>query len=32
MDKGGIVESGSHKELIAKNGLYKNMWENTVAL
>jgi ATP-binding cassette subfamily B protein len=27
MDKGDIVESGSHNELLAKNGLYKNLWE-----
>ena len=26
MDKGGIAESGSHSELIARNGLYKTMW------
>jgi ATP-binding cassette subfamily B protein len=29
MDKGDIVESGSHEELIAKNGLYKTLWEGT---
>ena len=29
MDKGNIVESGSHKELLAKNGLYKTLWEGT---
>ena len=29
MDKGNIVESGSHDELLAKNGLYKSLWEGT---
>jgi ATP-binding cassette subfamily B protein len=29
MDKGDIVESGSHVELLAKNGLYKTLWEGT---
>jgi ATP-binding cassette subfamily B protein len=29
MDKGEIVESGSHDELLAKNGLYKSLWEGT---
>jgi ATP-binding cassette subfamily B protein len=28
MDKGDIVESGSHVELLARNGLYKSLWEN----
>jgi ATP-binding cassette subfamily B protein len=27
LDKGCIVESGSHEELIAKEGLYKKIWE-----
>jgi len=27
LDKGRIVESGSHEELIAKEGLYKKIWE-----
>jgi ATP-binding cassette subfamily B protein len=27
MDKGAIVESGSHRELLAKRGLYKSLWE-----
>jgi ATP-binding cassette subfamily B protein len=27
MDKGEIVERGSHAELIQKNGLYASMWE-----
>jgi ATP-binding cassette, subfamily C, bacteriocin exporter len=30
MDKGNIVEFGNHKELLAKNGLYKRLWEETV--
>jgi ATP-binding cassette subfamily B protein len=30
MDKGDIVESGNHDELMAKNGLYKTMVEGTV--
>jgi ATP-binding cassette subfamily B protein len=29
MDKGDIVESGSHGDLLAKNGLYKTLWEGT---
>lgn len=29
MNKGNIVESGSHDELLARNGLYKNLWEGT---
>ena len=27
LDKGAIVEEGSHDELLAKNGLYKNLYE-----
>jgi len=30
MDKGNIVESGNHEALLAKNGLYKKLWEETV--
>jgi len=30
MEKGTIVESGNHEELLAKNGLYKNLWESTI--
>jgi len=30
MDKGNIVESGNHQELLSKDGLYKTMWEGTV--
>ncbi len=26
MDKGKIVESGSHKQLLRKNGVYKKLW------
>ncbi len=26
MDKGCIVEMGSHHELIAKNGVYASLW------
>ncbi|MCL2193759.1 MAG: peptidase domain-containing ABC transporter [Treponema sp.] len=29
MDKGDIVEYGSHKALLEKNGLYKKLWEET---
>ena len=27
MDNGQIVERGSHRELIAHNGLYRRMWD-----
>lgn len=30
MDKGDIVEFGNHEVLLAKNGLYKRLWEDTV--
>lgn len=26
MDKGAIVETGNHEELLAKDGLYKEMY------
>ncbi|MEY9719072.1 ABC-type multidrug transport system fused ATPase/permease subunit [Sinorhizobium fredii] len=26
MDRGGIVEDGSHAELIARGGLYADLW------
>ena len=26
LDKGKIVESGSHAELLAKNGIYAKLW------
>jgi ATP-binding cassette subfamily B protein len=29
MDQGAIVESGSHDALLAKNGMYKTLWEGT---
>jgi ATP-binding cassette subfamily B protein len=29
-EKGMIVEDGTHKELLAKNGLYKTLWEAQV--
>jgi ATP-binding cassette subfamily B protein len=29
-DKGRIVEDGSHRELLAKNGLYKTLWNAQV--
>jgi ATP-binding cassette subfamily B protein len=29
MDKGDIIEFGSHQELLQRNGLYKTMWEKT---
>ena len=27
VDAGKIVESGKHTELLAKNGVYKKLWE-----
>ena len=27
MDKGKIIEQGTHKELISKKGKYYNLWE-----
>jgi ATP-binding cassette subfamily B protein len=29
-DKGSIVEDGTHEELLARNGLYKQLWEAQV--
>ena len=29
-DNGQIVESGSHQELVVKQGLYKSLWEKQV--
>jgi len=26
LDEGQIIEQGSHKELLAKNGVYANLW------
>jgi len=31
MDKGRIVESGNHEELLARGGLYKKLWEEAAA-
>ncbi|UIL52685.1 MULTISPECIES: ABC transporter ATP-binding protein [Pantoea] len=28
LDKGGIVETGSHAELLARNGLYARLWQH----
>ena len=32
MDKGQIVQEGTHKYLLEKNGLYKNLWERELAV
>ncbi len=32
MDKGKIIQEGVHKDLIEKNGLYKNLWERELAV
>jgi len=32
MDKGKIVQQGVHRELIEKDGLYKNLWERELAV
>ena len=31
MDKGEIVQEGTHKELVKDNGLYKQLWEREIA-
>ena len=31
MDKGEIVQEGSHKDLVKVNGLYKQLWERELA-
>ena len=31
MDKGEIVQEGSHKDLVKVNGLYKRLWERELA-
>ncbi len=31
MDKGVIVQEGTHKNLLTKNGLYKKLWERELA-
>ena len=32
MDKGKIIQEGVHKDLIEKDGLYKNLWERELAV
>ena len=32
MDKGKIIQEGTHKDLIVKNGLYKKLWERELAV
>ena len=32
MDKGKIVQEGTHNDLVKKNGLYKQLWERELAL
>jgi ATP-binding cassette subfamily B protein len=27
MDQGEIVETGTHEELLAQNGIYRNLWD-----
>ena len=31
MDKGEIVQEGTHKELVEVNGLYKQLWDRELA-
>jgi len=31
MDKGEIVQKGTHKDLVKMNGLYKKLWERELA-
>ena len=31
MDKGEIVQEGSHKDLLKIDGLYKKLWEREIA-
>ena len=31
MDKGQIIQEGSHRELVNEEGLYKNLWERELA-
>ena len=31
MDKGEIVQEGTHKDLVKVNGLYKQLWEREIA-
>ena len=32
MDKGEIVQEGTHKELVEVNGLYKQLWDRELAI
>ena len=32
MDKGKIIQEGVHKDLIEKDGLYKNLWVRELAV
>ena len=31
MDKGEIIQEGTHKDLLKVNGLYKQLWERELA-
>ena len=31
MDKGEIIQEGTHKDLVKVNGLYKQLWERELA-
>ena len=31
MDKGAIVQEGTHQELVKQTGLYKRLWERELA-
>ena len=31
MDKGEIVQEGTHKDLVEVNGLYKQLWDREIA-
>ena len=31
MDKGEIVQEGTHKDLVEMNGLYKQLWDRELA-
>ena len=30
LDKGQVVEEGNHKDLLAKNGLYADLWNHQI--
>ena len=32
IDSGRVVEQGTHEELLADNGLYKNMWQAHISV